>query len=77
MTDEQTPIGGMSDEDVIKRMETATRELDEANRRLRAEMVLMEEMKIKSLLGGQSLGGVPEKVEAEREYALRMLRGGQ
>ena len=77
MTDEQTPTSGMSDEDVIKRMDEATARLDDANRRLRAEMVLMEEMKIKSLLGGQSLGGVPEKVETEREYALRMLRGGQ
>ena len=76
MTDEQTPTSGMSDEDVIKRMETATRELDEANRRLRAEMVLMEEMKIKSMLGGRAEVGIPEKVETEREYALRMLRGG-
>ena len=76
MTDEQTPTSGMSDEDVIKRMDEATARLDDANRRLRAEMVLMEEMKIKSMLGGRAEVGIPEKVETEREYALRMLRGG-
>ena len=65
----------MTNEEMLLKIEAATKKLEDADRKFQQNMIRAEEMKIANILGGSAEAGTPAVVETDREYALRILSG--
>lgn len=63
--------------EMIERSDAAAARLEKAQEGMREIFAKMQEIEARRVVGGQSIGGMPEKKEeTPREYKERMMRGG-
>jgi len=78
MTQDKTSVPEVDQEELIRRAEEATQRLLAATAANAASVLELQTLQVENTFAGNAVAGqVDPVVESDKEYAARMMRGGQ